>query len=96
MRLVWRGCMAVVLVAWLTADLAAQTPLTWPEIRARFGATNPTLRAGQIGIDESKAGWKGRGLWVSSGTRAPWHMETGKGTKPKITHFQLRPDPLAH
>ena len=39
----------------LTANGAAQTPLTWPEIRARFEAKNPTLQAGQIGIDESKA-----------------------------------------
>ena len=28
--------------------------LTWPEVRAKFEASNPTLRAGQIGIDESK------------------------------------------
>jgi outer membrane protein, heavy metal efflux system len=33
----------------------AQTPLTWDEVRNRFVATNPTLNAGRIGIDESKA-----------------------------------------
>jgi cobalt-zinc-cadmium efflux system outer membrane protein len=33
----------------------AQQVLTWPEVRAKFEASNPTLRAGQIGIDESKA-----------------------------------------
>ena len=33
----------------------AQQALTWPEVRAKFEAANPTLRAGQIGIDESKA-----------------------------------------
>src|SRR5260370_28858968 len=33
----------------------AQKPLTWPEVRDKFEAANPTLRAGQIGIDESKA-----------------------------------------
>jgi cobalt-zinc-cadmium efflux system outer membrane protein len=42
-------------VGCLAADGAAQTPLTWQEIRARFEANNPTLQAGQIGIDESKA-----------------------------------------
>ena len=26
-------------------------------------------------IDDPKAGWKGRGLWSSSGDRAPWLME---------------------
>jgi cobalt-zinc-cadmium efflux system outer membrane protein len=33
----------------------AQTALTWQEVRQKFAAANPTLRAGQIGIDESKA-----------------------------------------
>ena len=46
-------------------------------------------------IDDPKAGWKGRGLWSSSGDRAPWLMEKGKGSKPLAVHFQLRPDPLA-
>jgi hypothetical protein len=46
-------------------------------------------------IDDAGAGWKGRGLWTTSGDRAPWLMEGGKGTKPLVVHFQLRPDPLA-
>ena len=46
-------------------------------------------------IDDPNAGWKGRGLWSSSGDRAPWLMETGKGSKPLAVHFQLRPDPLS-
>ncbi len=46
-------------------------------------------------IDDPKAGWKGRGLWTTSGDRAPWMMEGGKGKKPIAVHFQLRPDPLA-
>jgi hypothetical protein len=46
-------------------------------------------------IDDPKAGWKGRGLWSSSGDRTPWLMEGGKGRKPMAVHFQLRPDPLA-
>jgi hypothetical protein len=48
-----------------------------------------------VRIDDPKAGWKGRGLWSSSGDRAPWLMENGKGSKPLAVHFQLRPDPLA-
>jgi hypothetical protein len=47
-------------------------------------------------IDDPNAGWKGRGLWASSGDRAPWQVEGGKGMKPMAVHFQLRPDPLAH
>ena len=46
-------------------------------------------------IDDPKGGWKGRGLWATTGTRTPFHMEGGKGTKPKVVKFQLRPDPLA-
>ena len=46
-------------------------------------------------IDDPTAGWKGRGLWATVSTRAPFHMEGGKGTTSKVLHFQLRPDPLA-
>jgi len=51
------SCLCVGLFA--TAVLAesgfAQKPLTWQEVRDKFEAANPTLRAGQIGLDESKA-----------------------------------------
>jgi len=46
-------------------------------------------------IDDEKIGWKGRGLWTSSGDRTPWLQEGGKGMTPMAVHFQLRPDPLA-
>lgn len=46
-------------------------------------------------IDDPKAGWKGRGLWSTSGDRTPWLMEGGKGSKPRAVHIQVRPDPLA-
>jgi hypothetical protein len=46
-------------------------------------------------IDDPAAGWKGRGLWATVSTRAPFHMEGGKGTTSKVIKFQLRPDPLA-
>jgi hypothetical protein len=47
-------------------------------------------------IDDANAGWKGKGVWTTWGTRTPFHSETGKGTMPKVVHFQMRPDPLAH
>jgi len=47
-------------------------------------------------IDDPNAGWKGRGLWATYGTRAPFHIEGGKGTTAKVVHFQTRPDPLAN
>jgi hypothetical protein len=46
-------------------------------------------------IDNPNGGWKGRGLWATYSSRAPFHMETGRGTTSKVMHFQLRPDPLA-
>jgi hypothetical protein len=46
-------------------------------------------------IDDPKGGWKGRGLWTTISTRAPFHMETGKGTTSKVIKFQMRPDPVA-
>jgi hypothetical protein len=57
-------------------------------------------------IDDEGAGWKGRGLWATSGNRTPMHIEgidapapgaPGKTlSSPLLIHFQLRPDPLAH
>ncbi len=46
-------------------------------------------------IDDPNVGWKGRGLWTTSGDRTPWLMEGGKGQRPIAVHFQIRPDPLA-
>ena len=47
-------------------------------------------------FDDDRSGWKGKGVWTTWGTRTPFHSETGKGTYPKVVHFQIRPDPLAH
>ena len=47
-------------------------------------------------IDDPNAGWKGRGLWSTSGDRTPWLMEGGKGSKPRAVQIQVRPNPLAH
>jgi hypothetical protein len=46
-------------------------------------------------IDDPGAGWKGKGGWATFSTRAPFHLEGGKGTTSKVVKFQLRPDPLA-
>jgi len=48
-------------------------------------------------IDDSKTGWKGKGLWSSFSSYAPWHVE-GAGTMghgSKAVKFQVRPNPLA-
>ncbi len=46
-------------------------------------------------IDDPDAGWKGRGIWATYSSRAPFHMETGIGTTSKVYKFQMRPAPLA-
>ena len=58
MRRFIRGvCLSAVVITIWTGQAHAQPPkpLTWEEVKARFEANNPTLRAGEIGIDESKA-----------------------------------------
>jgi hypothetical protein len=47
-------------------------------------------------IDDANAGWKGRAVWTTSGTRTNFHGEGGKGVLAKVFKFQMRPDPLAH
>ena len=47
-------------------------------------------------IDDPTAGWKGRGVWATYGEAATWHIEGGKGVRPGIVKFQVRPDPLAN
>ena len=46
-------------------------------------------------IDDPNAGWKGKAIWTSISTRAPFHLEGGKGTTPKLVKFQVRPTPLS-
>jgi hypothetical protein len=52
-------------------------------------------RAASGRIDNPNNGWKGRALWSSYSMYAPWHQEGGKGSRPKIVKFQVRPNPLA-
>jgi outer membrane protein, heavy metal efflux system len=50
-----RPCLGLLLTAVLAQTGLAQKALTWQEVRDRFAGANPTLRAGQIGVDESRA-----------------------------------------
>src|ERR1019366_3902487 len=50
------GRIAVVLVAGLLpAGAFAQTAFTWQQLMQKFEATNPTMKANRLNIDESKA-----------------------------------------
>jgi cobalt-zinc-cadmium efflux system outer membrane protein len=48
-------CLGGMVAGLLIANAAAQTPLTWQQVKEQFEAANPTLLAGQLGIQESKA-----------------------------------------
>jgi len=50
-----RLCLCVLMAAVCTEPGWAQRALTWQEVRDRLKATNPTLRAGQISVDEARA-----------------------------------------
>src|ERR1700736_6385823 len=48
-------CVGLFATAVLAESGFAQRALTWQEVRDKFESANPSLRAGQIGVDESKA-----------------------------------------
>ncbi len=54
-RLAWHLAVGMVVVNCLATGVWAQRAFTWPEIRDRFLAVNPTLQAGQINVNESRA-----------------------------------------
>ena len=54
-RALTRLCLLLLLATALLKPAGAQNALTWQEVRAKFEAANPTLQAGQISVDESRA-----------------------------------------
>ena len=50
-----RLCIGLLLATVYGESGFAQQALTWQEVRDRFHAANPTLRAGQIGVEEFRA-----------------------------------------
>ncbi|OGU29847.1 MAG: hypothetical protein A3K13_10790 [Gemmatimonadetes bacterium RIFCSPLOWO2_12_FULL_68_9] len=94
-----------------TFGLGANTPIATGNLHGALLALRPDTREWVIlrvpypmgfyakgldgRIDDPNAGWKGKGLWSTYATRAPFHSEGGKGTTSKVVKFQLRPDPLA-
>jgi len=51
----WHVCVAALVAVCAAHNAWSQHVLTWQEAREQFEASNPTLKAGQINIDESKA-----------------------------------------
>jgi len=48
-------CLGLFLVVTLMTRGFGQQALTWQDVRTKFEAANPTLKAGQIGVSESRA-----------------------------------------
>jgi hypothetical protein len=46
-------------------------------------------------IDDPNGGWKGKGIYSTVATRAPFHMEGGKGRPASWSSSRCRPNPLA-
>lgn len=55
MQVLKRLFVGLFVAAALGKSCFAQTALTWQQVRDNFEAANPTLGAGRIGIDESRA-----------------------------------------
>ncbi len=56
MRSVWRQVsFGVILLTSFAQTSFAQKAFTWQEVRDKFEAANPTLKAGQFNVDESRA-----------------------------------------
>ena len=97
-----RLALAVFLTAGWAQSGFAQSALTWQEVRDKFEAANPTLRAGQIGVDESRAQEitaylrpnPGLALTVDGTQIAPhkgvWRPFTGTFESPAISYLHER------
>src|ERR1700676_147396 len=48
-------CIGIFLAGCLGQSLLAQTTYTWQQLKDKFEAANPTLKAAQVNIDESRA-----------------------------------------
>ena len=55
MRKSVQRCFLLALIHGCVAFAAAQQPLTWEQVRGRFEQENPTLKADQLNVEESKA-----------------------------------------
>jgi len=49
------GWLGILIAGLLPATVFAQTTFTWQQVKDKFGAANPTLKAAQLNIDESRA-----------------------------------------
>jgi cobalt-zinc-cadmium efflux system outer membrane protein len=94
---------AIALVGMPAATVSAQTSFTWQQIKDKFAATNPTLKAAQLNIDESRAAeitaylrpnpdfsLTVDGLQVTPGVGGIWRPLSGLVETPGISYLHER------
>src|SRR5216684_7967632 len=93
MHRVWRVSIGCLVASGLAAEAAAQATLTWAEVKTRFEATNPTLRADQVGIEEARAAeitpFLRPNPQVSATIDQIGHTDTGKPFDAALPSFSL-------
>jgi len=72
--------MVVLLVALLILYVIPGVMGKWVTIRVPYPMGMYSKRIDGR-IDNPNGGWKGRGLWVTTSTRTPFHMETGRRSR---------------
>jgi len=95
--------LAILLAGIPIAPLAAQTAFTWQQIEERFKAANPTLKAAQLNIDESRAGeitaylrpnpdftLSADGFQISRGNQGYWRPFAGVVETPAFSYLHER------
>jgi cobalt-zinc-cadmium efflux system outer membrane protein len=95
--------LAIALVGTPAATVSAQTSFTWQQIKDKFAATNPTLKAAQLNIDESRAAeitaylrpnpdfsLTVDGLQVTPGVGGIWRPLSGLVETPGISYLHER------
>jgi cobalt-zinc-cadmium efflux system outer membrane protein len=95
--------LAIALVGIPAATLSAQTTFTWQQIKDKFAAANPTLKAAQLNIEESRAAeitayvhpnpdfsLTVDGLQVTPGVGGIWRPLSGLVETPGISYLHER------
>ena len=97
------ACSLVLVTGLLPASAFAQTVFTWQQIKDKFAAANPTLKAAQLNIDESRAAEitaylrpnpslnvSTDGFQVTPGVQGIWRPLSGIVVQPGISYLHER------
>src|SRR5580658_1936193 len=99
----WLVRSAIVLAGMPLATVSAQTSLDWQQIKEKFRAANPTLKAAQLNIDESRAAeitaflrpnpdfnLTADGVQITRGVNGVWRPLSGVVETPGVSYLHER------